>query len=268
MALYAIGDVQGCCRCLDELLTRLNLNPADDRLWFVGDLVNRGPESLRTLRRVRSLEAEVVLGNHDLHLLAVAAGARPVKQTDTFTDVLSAPDRDELLEWLAHRPLLHRDDVAGWLMVHAGLSPTWDADTAERLAREFEKQLRSRYTERRFMEAMYGDEPNRWDEHLNGMDRVRFIVNALTRIRFCDKDGVLALGYSGPPDSQPPPWRPWYELWPDTGYRVVFGHWSALGAANHGNAISTDSGCVWGGRLTAARLAPEPVAFVSVGCGG
>lgn len=268
MALYAIGDVQGCCRCLEALLARLEFNAGNDRLWFVGDLVNRGPESLRTLRRVRSLEAEVVLGNHDLHLLAVAAGARPVKQTDTFTDVLEAPDRDVLLDWLAHRPLLCRDDAAGWLMVHAGLTPAWDADTAERLAREVEEQLRSRYTERGFMEAMYGDEPNRWDEGLDGMDRVRFIVNALTRMRFCGEDGDLTLGYSGPPGSQPPPWRPWYELWTQTSHRVVFGHWSALGAADHGNAVSTDDGCVWGGHLTAARLEPGPVIFVRVGCVG
>ncbi|MDZ7841926.1 MAG: symmetrical bis(5'-nucleosyl)-tetraphosphatase [Gammaproteobacteria bacterium] len=268
MALYAIGDVQGCCRCLDALLTRLDFNPADDRLWFVGDLVNRGPESLRTLRRVRSLDAEVVLGNHDLHLLAVAAGARPVKQSDSFNDVLEAPDRGELLEWLAHRPLLCRDDASGWLMVHAGLPPAWDADTAERLAREVEEQLRSRYNERGFMESMYGDEPSRWEEELEGMDRFRFVTNAFTRLRFCDQDGALALGYSGPPGSQPAPWQPWYKLWPHATHRVVFGHWSALGAADHGNAVSTDSGCVWGGRLTAAQLEPGPVTFVSVGCGG
>lgn len=267
MALYAIGDVQGCCGCLDALLTRLDINPVDDRLWFVGDLVNRGPESLRTLRRVRSLEAEVVLGNHDLHLLAVAAGARPLKPSDTFTDVLEAPDRDELLNWLAHRPLLRRDDAAGWVMVHAGLSPAWDVDTAERLAREVEHQVRTRYTERGFLAAMYGDEPNYWHENLEGMDRVRFVVNAFTRMRFCDQDGLVALDHSGPPGSQPPPWRPWYELWPYSSHRIVFGHWSALGAADHGNTVSTDDGCVWGGRLTAARLAPGPVVFQSVGCG-
>lgn len=268
MALYAIGDVQGCCRCLDQLLTRLDYNPAVDRLWFVGDLVNRGPESLRTLRRVRALEAEVVLGNHDLHLLAVAAGARPVKDSDTFTDVIEAPDRDELLEWLAHRPLLQRDDESAWLMVHAGLVPGWDADTAGRLAREVEEQLRCHYTDRGFLEGMYGDEPLRWDDAMDGMDRVRFAINAFTRMRFCDEKGELALGYSGPPGSQPAHYRPWYEFWPYTSHRIVFGHWSALGAGDHGNAVSIDSGCVWGGRLTAARLKPGPVGFVSVGCGG
>ncbi|HSH40516.1 MAG TPA: symmetrical bis(5'-nucleosyl)-tetraphosphatase [Arenicellales bacterium] len=267
MALYAIGDVQGCCGCLERLLARIDPHPASDRLWFVGDLVNRGPRSLDTLRLVRSLGAEVVLGNHDLHLLAVAAGGRPIKRSDSFDEVLNAPDRDDLLAWLASRPLLVRDEPSRWVMVHAGLPPCWDLETAGRLAREAEAQLQANYRSGEFLEQMYGDYPDHWDPELEGMDRLRFIINAFTRLRFCDARGVLALGYSGPPGSQPAPFRPWYELWSDRENRIVFGHWSALGAGDHGNAVSTDSGCVWGGRLTAARLDVEPVEFVSVGCG-
>jgi bis(5'-nucleosyl)-tetraphosphatase (symmetrical) len=266
MALFAIGDVQGCCRCIERLIDRVGYKPGADRLWFVGDLVNRGPESLRTLRLVRGLDAEVVLGNHDLHLLAVAAGARPLKAGDTFTDILKAPDRQHLLEWLSRRPLMRRDDAAGWAMVHAGLPPDWDVDTAGRVAREVEGALRRNYDNQTFLSRMYGDEPERWDDHLIGMDRIRFAINAFTRLRFCDRYGGMALRHSGPPGSQPPGLFPWFKVWPYTSHRVVFGHWSALGAGDHGNAVSTDSGCVWGGNLTAVRLDVEPVAFTSVGC--
>lgn len=266
MALYAIGDVQGCYRCLRRLLDQLELDPRVDRLWLVGDLVNRGPDSLGTLRHVRDLGAEVVLGNHDLHLLAVAAGARPLKRTDTFMDVLDAPDRDELLGWLARRPLLVRDDEAGWAMVHAGLPPAWDVDTAGRLAREVEGELAANSSDHGFLEQMYGDLPGRWHADLAGMDRVRFVINAMTRLRFCDSENQLALGCSGPPGSQPAPFRPWFELWPYTRHRIVFGHWSTLGAGDYGNAVSIDSGCVWGGSLTAVRLHPGPLEFYSIDC--
>jgi len=267
MALYAIGDVQGCQQSLEALLGRIDYRPDRDRLWFVGDLVNRGPRSVEVLRFVRDLDPVVVLGNHDLHLLAVAAGARPTKRSDSFMDVLEAPDREALLAWLAHRPLMTRDDDAGWAMVHAGLPPAWDVETAERRAREIEPQLRRYYTSGDFLAQMYGDCPNRWDEGLEGMDRLRFAINAFTRLRFCDPSGVLALDHSGPPGSQPEPFQPWYELWSDTSHRIVFGHWSALGAGDHGTAVSTDSGCVWGGRLTAVRLDAAPVEFFSVDCG-
>lgn len=266
MALYAIGDVQGCRRCLERLLDRIDYTPGRDRLWLVGDLVNRGPASLQTLRHVRSLDATTVLGNHDLHLLAVAAGARPVKRSDTFTDVLEAEDREVLLDWLAARPLLVRDDETGWAMVHAGLPPAWDVDTAGRMAREVEEQLQSRRGDGEFLEQMYGDYPNRWDDGLEGMDRIRFAINVFTRLRYCDDNGALALDHSGPPGSQPTPYQPWYTLWRHTSHRIVFGHWSTLGAGDHGNAVSTDSGCVWGGRLTAVRLHPGPVQFFSVDC--
>lgn len=267
MALLAIGDVQGCCGSLETLLAQIDYTPGVDTLWFVGDLVNRGPESLRTLRLVRSLDAGVVLGNHDLHLLAVAAGGRPVKSSDSFSDVLAAPDRDELLAWLAHRPLLLRDAASGWTMVHAGLPPAWDMAMAEQMAAEVAGQLKSEYANGDFMEQMYGDYPDRWLDDLDGMDRIRFAVNAFTRLRFCRADGALALDHSGPPGSQPAGLRPWYELWPYPDQRIVFGHWSALGAGEHGNVVSIDSGCVWGGQLTAVRLDPEPVAFYTVDCG-
>jgi len=266
MALIAIGDVQGCRGCLERLLERVGFEAQHDRLWLLGDVVNRGPESLATLRLVRRLDPGMVLGNHDLHLLAVAAGARPVKRRDTFADVLAAPDREELLHWLAHRPLMLCDNDSGWAMVHAGLPPAWDVAKACAIAREVEAALREHYTDGDFLEQMYGDYPNRWDDALEGMDRIRFAINAFTRLRFCSAAGELALDHSGPPGSQPAPFRPWYEVWPHTSHRIVFGHWSTLGARDHGNAVSTDSGCVWGGRLTAARLDAGPVEFVSVGC--
>lgn len=267
MALFAIGDVQGCLDSLKRLLDDIGHEPGRDRLWFVGDLVNRGPDSLGTLRFVRGLDAECVLGNHDLHLLAVAAGGRPLKPSDTFTDVLDAPDRDELLAWLARRPLLVRDDAAGWAMIHAGLPPAWDIDTATGLAREVAQSLLDNYRDRAFMGGMYGDRPARWDGSLAGTERRRFVINALTRMRFCDRESELSLSCTGPPGSQPPPFHPWFEIWPHTSHRVVFGHWSTLGAANHGNAVSTDSGCVWGQDLTAVRLVPPPVEFFKVPCG-
>jgi len=266
MALYAIGDVQGCLACLERLLAKIDFQQGRDRLWFVGDLVNRGPESAGVMRRVRELGAEVVLGNHDLHLLAVAAGAHPVRPGDTYQDVLEAPDRVELLAWLASRPLLVRDDDARWIMVHAGLPPAWDVQTASRLAREAGALLEQHAADTDFLAAIYGDDPNQWHESLQGMARIRFIMNALTRLRFCDPAGRLALEHNGPPGSQPKGLHPWFELWPFTSHRVVFGHWSRLGAGDHGNAVSTDSGCVWGQRLSAARLTAAGVGFSSVSC--
>jgi bis(5'-nucleosyl)-tetraphosphatase (symmetrical) len=267
MALFAIGDVQGCHRCLRRLLERMPFNPPADRLWFVGDLVNRGPDSLGVLRMVKDMDhAQVVLGNHDLHLLSVAVGARPLKVSDSFSDVLDADDRDELLAWLAALPLMSRDDDAGWIMVHAGLAPAWDVETATRLARQVEGELASHYQEQGFLRGMYGDLPARWHEGLNGMERTRFVINAMTRMRFCHPDGKIDLEHTGPPGSQPPALQPWFELWPHSSHRIVFGHWSALGAGDHGQAVSTDSGCVWGNRLTAVRLHPGPLEFFGVEC--
>jgi len=266
MALYAIGDVQGCRGCLEKLLARIDYQPDKDRLWLVGDLVNRGPDSAGVLRLARELDVTAVLGNHDLHLLAVAAGVRGIKGSDTFQDVLTAPDRSELLSWLGRLPLLVRDDPAGWVMVHAGLPPAWDVAKATTLARETESLLRRHGDEAWFLQEMYGDDPAQWRDDLQGMDRARYVVNALTRLRFCDADSRLALDFSGPPGSQPPEHSPWFELWSATSHRIVFGHWAQLGAGDHGHAVSTDSGCVWGYRLTAAELDSSPVSWFSVSC--
>lgn len=257
MPVYAVGDVQGCLEPLERLLERVRFDPARDRLWLVGDLVNRGPHSLETLRFVRDLEeaAVAVLGNHDLALLAKACGARRLKRRDPLRAVLDAPDAGELLTWLRSRPLLHQDRSLGWTLVHAGLAPQWDEATALSCAAELETILRSPdWTA--FMEHMYGDEPRRWSPELSGWERLRFIANAFTRIRYCDAGGGLDLQSNGPPGTQPPGLVPWFEH-PgrrSARLRIVFGHWSTLGVLTRPGLLALDSGCVWGGYLTAARL--------------
>jgi bis(5'-nucleosyl)-tetraphosphatase (symmetrical) len=269
MPIYAIGDVQGCYAPLQQLLARLRFDPARDRLWFTGDLVNRGPQSLEVLRFVKGLgdRAVSVLGNHDLHLLAVAAGtARPGKR-DTLDEILHAPDRDELLSWLRLRPLLHHDADLGYTLVHAGLLPPWDLAQAQRLAREAEALLLGpAYTD--FFHHMYSDLPDHWNENLHGFDRLRVIVNAFTRLRYCDLDGNMDLRPKGPPGSQPPDLLPWFQV-PGRrshGLKIVFGHWSALGLCQSDDVIGLDSGCVWDRSLSAVRLDAEPVEFFSVDC--
>jgi bis(5'-nucleosyl)-tetraphosphatase (symmetrical) len=269
MAIYAIGDVQGCDAELGALLKAIRFSADRDRLWFVGDLVNRGPESLATLRRVRALgdAATVVLGNHDLHLLAVALGQARSRVDDTLEDILSAPDRDDLLEWLRHRPLLHHDEDLNLLLLHAGLAPQWDLTTAQSCAREVEYALRQ--APKRLFEQLYGDEPARWDERLAGAARLRFAVNCFTRLRYVDADGRLALRAKGSPKkSQTQSLMPWFEApgvrW--RGPRVVFGHWSTLGFFRNDDVVGLDTGCVWGGRLTALRLDQPDAAPVQAGC--
>lgn len=257
MAVYAIGDVQGCYDELLALLERIAFDPAADRLWFVGDLVNRGPQSLQALRFVQGLghSAQCVLGNHDLHLLAVAAGHERCGRHDTFQDVLMAPDRDELLDWLRRLPLLHHDGATGFTMIHAGLPPQWDLAQARACAAEVEAVLRGpAYGE--FLMQMYGDEPLIWSDALSGVARLRFITNCLTRLRFCDAEGRLALHEKGPPGSQPAPYLPWFEA-PNRKSRdlnIVCGHWSALREYAAQGIHALDTGCVWGGRLSALRL--------------
>src|SRR5271167_2510515 len=199
MALYAIGDVQGCDAELGELLGKLKFSANRDCLWFVGDLVNRGPDSLKVLRRVRDLgnAATAILGNHDLHLLAVACGAARLRSDDTLAQVLAAPDREVLLEWLHGRPLMHDDLKLNVCMVHAGLAPQWDLDLARHSAREVEKHLRR--DPGRLFERLYGDKPDRWDDALEGEERLRFIINCFTRLRYLDAEGRLALGAKGAP---------------------------------------------------------------------
>jgi bis(5'-nucleosyl)-tetraphosphatase (symmetrical) len=269
MAVYAIGDVQGCLVELEQLLEALEFDARQDRLWFTGDLVNRGPDSLGVLRRVRDLgdAALTVLGNHDLHLLAVAHGAAAVKRKDTLKDVLEAPDRDELLNWLRHRPLLHHDAALGYVLVHAGLLPEWDLDLSAARAREVEAVLRSDDFGV-FFQHMYGNAPDRWGDELTGFDRLRLITNVFTRVRYLDEGERLALDEKRAPRLVPPPRYPWF-LAP--GRRVldetvVFGHWSTLGFMRDHGILALDTGCLWGGSLTAVRLDQANARPVAVKC--
>lgn len=269
MSVYAIGDIQGCYDALQRLLERLRFDPASDRLWLVGDLVNRGPKSLQVLRFVKGLgEAAVtVLGNHDLHALARAGGVDRRRRSDTIDDLLRAPDAGELLHWLRHRPLLHRDPALGWTMVHAGLLPQWDLDEAQALAREAEAVLRSAEHAELFRH-MYGDEPDHWIPGHSGWARLRVIINAFTRLRYCSRDGRMDLGPKGAPGTQPPGLLPWFRV-PgrrSAGERIVFGHWSTLGCIQEHDLLSLDTGCIWGGRLTAARLDGPGRQILAVDC--
>ncbi len=273
MTRYAIGDVQGCYDELRTLVGHLNFSADRDRIWFVGDLVNRGPRSIDVLRYVRSLgdNAIVVLGNHDLHLLAVAFGSRRKRKSDTVDDVLEADDRDSLLEWLITRPLLHFDASRRDLLVHAGLVPQWTAQIAVELAREVEAALRK--DPLAVFEHMYGDEPNRWSESLTGTDRLRFAINAFTRLRVCTAEGQVDLKMKGKApearDAAQPHFRPWFDIEGrrSRDVRVVFGHWSALGLVLKPGVVGLDTGCVWGSSLTAFDLDTER-APLSVPCGG
>lgn len=270
MARYAIGDVQGCHEELRALLDALDFRADRDELWFVGDLVNRGPRSADVLRFVRDLGANAicVLGNHDLHLLAVALGhgARRLKRGDTLEGVLQARDRDRLLEWLLSRPLAHHDTLRGDLLVHAGLVPQWRAADAARLAREVEQAL-ARDAPGVFSQ-MYGNEPDTWSETLSGAARHRFVINALTRLRYCTAEGRMDLSRKGAPGTVAPPLAPWFEFGDaaSRGARVICGHWSTLGySASHG-VIALDTGCVWGGALTALALDEPGAAPVQIAC--
>lgn len=257
MTRWAIGDVQGCHAELEALLQRIGFNDERDQLWFTGDLVNRGPQSLATLRLVRALAANatVVLGNHDLHLLALALvqGRKP-RRHDTLDDILGAPDREALLAWLIERPLAHHDLARNDLLVHAGLVPQWHARQAALLAGEVSEALQ--HDPERLLGAMYGDEPDHWEAELAGQPRYRFVINVLTRMRVCTAAGRVDLKFKGPPAEVRAPLRPWFTI--DTrasiATRVIFGHWSALGLHRGDNVLGLDTGCVWGGTLTALNL--------------
>ncbi len=260
MALYAIGDLQGCHAEFLALLDQLRFDPARDRLWFTGDLVNRGPASLECLRTVRKLgpAATVVLGNHDLHLLAMAWAPKTVRRREPeLQAVLEAPDAGELLAWLAAQPLLHREPGVDWTLIHAGLPPQWTLADAVACAREIEAALRERPAD--LLSDMYGDLPDRWSPGLAGIDRLRFAVNCLTRLRYVDADGRLLLGLKGPPGEAPREAMAWFRhpARKTQADRILFGHWSALGYLAEANLRCLDAGCVWGGALCALRLDRE-----------
>ena len=262
MALYLIGDVQGCDSALARLLNDIAFSPSRDTLYLLGDLVNRGPDSLGVLRRLMALDgaARCLLGNHDLHLLAVAHGARGPSRGDTLGEVLAASDQGVLLDWLRQQSLALPLDVAGhpMLLVHAGVLPSWSRTHTLALAAEVQDALRGAdYGE--FLHAMYGNAPTQWSESLQGAQRLRAVVNALTRMRFCDAQGVMEFKTSGGVDHAPPGFMPWFEVpgRATANDTVVFGHWSALGGLMRENLMALDTGCVWGGCLSALRLDPQ-----------
>jgi bis(5'-nucleosyl)-tetraphosphatase (symmetrical) len=255
MAIYAIGDVHGCFETLRRLLRRIAFDPRQDRLWFVGDLVNRGPRSLEVLRWAAEQgdRIVVVLGNHDLHLLARGAGLAEARKRDTLEDVLEAPDRDDLLLWLRHRPFVHREGKA--LLVHAGLFPSWSRSDAERLAREVEERLRGDKGLK--LLATFGQKTAEcWQDGLTGYDRARAALSAFARMRTLDGEGCMCPDFSGPPAEAPKGCRPWFTI-PDrksAAATVIFGHWAALGLHVEDGVAALDTGCAWGRELTALRL--------------
>lgn len=267
MTTYAIGDLQGCFEPLQRLLKAINFDPAEDKLWFAGDLVNRGPDSLKVLRFIKELgdRAISVLGNHDLHLLAVANGYLRYHKKDTFHDVLDAPDRDELINWLRYRPFIHHDEELAITMLHAGLPPHWDLECAQHCAKEVEACLQADdYGD--FIGTIYGNEPNHWQEIVNPIDRQRFIINCFTRLRYCDAEGYLALEEKGTFGTQAEGLEPWFAL-PHRASRdlsIVFGHWSTIGGYRGNGVVALDTGCVWGGELSALPLESESPELVSV----
>jgi bis(5'-nucleosyl)-tetraphosphatase (symmetrical) len=253
--IYLVGDVQGCDDSLARLLAECGFSPSRDRIVVLGDLVNRGPQSLAVLRRLRGFgsAATCLLGNHDLHLLAVACGARPQHRSDTLGEVLAAPDRDAWIDWLRRRPLACAE--SGWLCVHAGIAPQWDAARTLALAGEVESLLRGPDLGT-FLPRMYGNDPARWSDALAGDDRARFVINALTRIRFCTPEGRLDFKTKDGASAAPPGHQAWYAV-PgrrSAGTPIAFGHWSTLGLIVRPDLLSLDTGCVWGGALTAVRV--------------
>lgn len=267
MSTYAIGDLQGCFQGLQLLLEKIRFDPACDHIWLVGDLVNRGNDSLSILRWAREMGNRVtaVLGNHDLHLLAVAEGFAKRQHNDTLDEILAAPDCDELLAWLRHLPLAHAGK--GYLMVHAGLLPQWTTTQALALAAEVQARL-SAPDYRNLLENLYGNHPDHWDENLTGDDRLRLITNALTRLRFCTLDGVMEFKTKSSPAQAPAGLFPWFQVpgRASSGSPIIFGHWSALGLRVESDCMALDTGCLWGGRLTALRLEDRQV--LQVECAG
>ena len=260
MPTYAIGDLQGCHDSLLSLLDAIQFDPKADRLLFVGDLVNRGPDSLGVLRLIKSLgdAAISVLGNHDLHLLALAEGYGRVHKGDTLDEILEAPDREELLHWLRHQKLAWRE--GDFLMVHAGVLPDWSPDDTMARAAEAEAVLQGK-DYRDFFAQMYGNAPIAWAPELQGIERLRVIVNAFTRLRYCSAAGEMEFHHKGAPGTQPAGWLPWFEVpgRKSAEATVIIGHWSTLGLINRSDLIALDTGCLWGSKLTAIRLEDRQV---------
>lgn len=259
MSLYLIGDVQGCNQALGRLLDTLAYSPSRDTIYLLGDLVNRGPDSAGVLRRLMTYgtSAKSLLGNHDLHLLAVAHGIRPAHRSDTVGDVLQAPDRDALLHWLAHQPLAMLENFEGQdtLMVHAGVLPQWSATKTIALAQEVQTQLQSPGL-KAFLQHMYGNLPDAWTDDLQGAERYRVVVNTLTRLRFCNALGQMEFATKEGAAGAPSGFMPWFEVpgRQTTGVTVAFGHWSTLGWLGRADVLALDSGCVWGGCLSAVQV--------------
>lgn len=272
MATYAVGDVQGCYDSLQRLLDKLEFDDGKDKLWLAGDLVNRGPRSVDVLRFAKSLgkQCSCVLGNHDLHMLAVSQGNYRHYKNSSLDDVLNAPDRDELIDWLRRQPLMHYSEKKNFAMIHAGLAPQWSLETALACSKEVEAVLQGNGFAK-LMRDIYGNKPDRWSPNLKGMDRLRFIINCFTRMRYCGRDGTLALKEKGAPGSQPKGLFPWFEA-PNrrsADQRIVCGHWSTLGFVNRHNVWSLDTGCLWGGRLTAMRIRrKQTLAATQIACKG
>ncbi len=264
MATYAIGDIQGCLTPLQKLLDLIRFDPSSDRLWFVGDLVNRGPHSLEVLRFIKGLEGRcvVVLGNHDLHLLAVHCGVAQLRKQDTLQSVLQAPDVEELLDWLRRQSMLYREGE--YLLVHAGILPQWSVDQALGLAGEVEDALRSeRYQTR--LPFIYRSQETRWRDTMPSPARLGLITNVLTRMRMCSQDGLIDLSFKGPPERAAAGLSPWFHLPPHTQRTetVICGHWSALGVCVNERVIALDGGCVWGNELACLRLEDRKLYTVS-----
>lgn len=256
MTTWVVGDVHGCADELEALLEKVRFDTAHDELWLVGDLINRGPRSLGALRLARSLNATMVLGNHDLHFLAVAAGAQKAKRSDTILPILDAPDAAELIEWMRHRPLLVTSQDSAVCMVHAGILPQWSLDEAQRYAGEAEAALRGAEWQL-LMQHLYGNAPDRFNESLRGWDRLRAILNVFSRMRFIDRTGRLDFSAKLGPQSAPRGFNPWFQYRRSDSLRLVFGHWAALEGRTPGAQIACealDTGCAWGGALTALAL--------------
>lgn len=268
MAVFAIGDIQGCFSELELLLKKIKFDSHTDQLWFVGDLVNRGPQSLETIQFVRSLgdSAKCVLGNHDIHLIACHSGVQTCKSKSSLNQILDSKYADAIIDWLRFLPLLHHDDHLNWLMVHAGLPPQWDLSLAKSCANEVEQQLRSDHYVDFLMQA-YGDTPNQWAPHLSDQDRWRVILNAFTRLRLCDQQGRMDFNCKVSLGQQDENLFAWFDIpRKSENLNIIFGHWSALGLKHTQNLLGLDTGCLWGSQLTAARLDTQPITIHQVEC--